>query len=206
MLAESCLKNSRRPEQQRIRIKSNRISISSRWYIRKSAKIKTVKVVWNQQKIKVALKPAKNKTGKIVLKSQQITAVTSSEVSNPPINFLSNLINGILRHARLEKHIMHWPSPPKDFLGSSASFSDFCSHIPISTFYGVWEVWLVQPVPAHKSLTLWKLSTWLTYPSLLFWQPCPSFTSSSIHSFVFDDPLKFIGIAKSENISVVQKN
>ena len=147
--------------------------------IRKSAKIKTGKAVWNQQKMRAAIKPAKNKTGKVVLKSQQITAVTSSPVSNPPINFLSNLINGILRHARLEKHIMHWPN--KDFLGNSASFGIFCSHIPISTFCGVWEVWLVQKVPAHKSLSLWKLPTWLTYPSLLFWQPVQAWL---LHPFI----------------------
>ena len=151
-------------------------------YIRKSATIKTGKVVWNQQKIRAAIKPAKNETRKIVLKYQQITAVTSSQVSSPPINFLSNLIKGILRHARLEKHIMHWPTPKKrDFLGKSASFSIFCSHIPISTCYGVWEVWLVRPVLAHKSLTLWKLSTWLTYPSLLFWQPVQAWL---LHPFI----------------------
>ena len=73
----------------------------------------------NQQTIRAAIKPTKYKTGKIVLKSQQITAVTSSQVSNPPINFLSNLINGILRHARHEEHVMHWPTPQKrDFLGN----------------------------------------------------------------------------------------
>ena len=68
----------------------------------------------NQQKIRAAIKPAKNKTGKLVLRSQQITAVTSSQVSSPPINFLSNLINGIPRHARLEKYIMHWLTPQKE--------------------------------------------------------------------------------------------